>query len=116
MSLINKIFGTETPTLSSHEFSAILRLYFQGKTVLNKTRTDVETLLTSNNNGVSYTLTQGEKDQIDEFKTHYDDQPNTNAKQDYIDILESTMVLANHGLGVMISRAKFKEFNGLTTE
>ena len=80
-----------------------------------QTITDVETMLTDSG-GAPYTLTVPETNQLDEFKAHYDGQPNANARRDYIAILEGTLVLAEEGAGVYLTRPKFKTINGLITE
>ena len=116
MSLIGKIFHDEEPNMDNHSFAALLRLWFAGETTRPQTITDIETLLTENNGGQAYTLTGGEKNQLDEFKAHYDGQPNANSKQDYVAILEGSMILAEHGSGVLLTKPKFKTINGLTTD
>lgn len=115
MSLINKIFHDEEPTMSNHACSAILRLYFVGETTRPQTITDLETILTRQQGGSAYTLGPLEKNQIDEWKAHYDGLPNTNQQQFWLLNLESTMILAEYGPGVILTKPKFKTINGLTT-
>ena len=115
MSLISKIFHEESPVASNHTLAAILRLLFRDEIVKNKAITDIETMLTANNNGVAYSLTAGELSQLDEFESQYDSQ-NAAGKQDYLAILEATLILAESGTGTYLARPKFKTINGLTTD
>jgi len=115
MSIINKIFHEETPTSTNHTLAALLRLWFAGETTRAQTITDIETMLTAQQ-GSPYTLTAPEATQLDEWKAHYDGLSPTNTKQDWIDILEGTLVLAEAGAGTYLTKPKFKSINGLTTD
>ena len=116
MSLINKIFHNDTPPMSSHILGGLLRMYFIGEVGKSTTLNRIETMLTNNNSGTAYTLTTTEKDQIDEFKAQYDGKSTDAEKAEYLSVLESTMILAEHGLGTYLSKPQFKNVNGLTTD
>lgn len=115
MSIINKIFHEEEPVANNHAMAAMLRLWFAGETTRPQTITDIETMLTDQQ-GPPYTLTAPEATQLDEWKAHYDGLSPTNAKQDWMDILEGTLILAEAGAGTYLTKAKFKSINGLTTD
>lgn len=115
MSLINKIFQDEDPVALSHTMSGILRLYFVDETTRAQTITDLETMFTDVQ-GSAYTLGPLERNQLDEWKAHYDGLSNDNQRQFWLLNLESTIILASSGAGVYLTKAAFKTINGLTTD
>lgn len=101
--------------MPNHTLGALLRLWFVGETTRPQTITDIETILTQQQ-GSPYTLTAPEANQLDEWKAHYDSLSPANVKQDWMANLEGTLILAEYGIDVLLTKPKFKEINGLTTD
>ena len=108
MSLVDKIqaSGETSERISGHAFKDILTLWLIGDYI------DAERnpMLQSAYPGVTFTAQIG--NQLDEVKTHFDNLPNLNAKQNFIITLEPAMSELRSG---RIDGARWKSIMGITS-